>query len=84
MSIGRSLARVTRKLEESLVLREKIPGRILSGPPGELQRRPCAFPLTASLPPSLSLFYYVFQSSVGQLTIITSDVPRPRDWRVKM
>lgn len=32
-----------------------------------------------------ALFYYVFQSSVGQLTIITSDVPRPRsDWRVKM
>lgn len=31
------------------------------------------------------LFYYVFQSSVGQLTIITSDVPRPlSDWRVEM
>lgn len=32
-----------------------------------------------------ALFYYVFQSSVGQLTIITRDVPRPRsDWRVEM
>lgn len=66
---------IDRSLEALLVAREKIPAR--GSPPGSSRS-------SKELARLLS-FIYVFQSSVGQLTIITSDVPRPRwDWRVKM
>jgi len=69
MPAGRSVARSERRWW----LRRKFPNESALGPPGVWE---------GILP---ALFYYVFQSSMGQLTIITSDAPRPRsDWRVEI